>query len=219
MLSLKLNELPWVLAWTCSLTHTHSLSLSLSHTHTIFVPEIVALPFTLLWFFSVWRTKNSIFEWWGVQRAQLRPCLLHNGDRGAAREGEISLYLVYHFQWKIPIFLSLSLLNTQRHRHTSRHITRTKCTVIRAVSIHYVVKGGKWLMHIWIKVQLKDAAPSYSCYSSIRSWNTPFQRGKKIKVAQCPSILLYFSLDGHSRTHWLFLICGRKGTRLPIIFT
>lgn len=42
--------------------------------------------------------------------------------------------------------------------------------------------GGKWLMHIWIKVQLKDAALSYSCYSSIRSWNTHFAEGKREEV-------------------------------------
>lgn len=109
----------------------------------------------------------------GKQRPQLRPCLLQEGgEMFAFTEREISLYLTI----SITKFL-FSLLHT--HPHIHRHITRTKCTVIRAVSIHYVIKGGKWLMHIWIKVQLKDAAHSYSCYSSIRSWNTPSQRGKK----------------------------------------
>lgn len=61
--------------------------------------------------------------------------------------------------------------------------------------------GGKWLMHIWIKVQLKDAALSYSCYSSIRSRNTPFPEGKREElldslglIAQMNMISVHFGV-------------------------
>lgn len=145
---------------------------------------------------SVWRTENSISEWWGVQRTQLRPCLLDNGDRGKVRETETCFHgagffpLVYHFQWKIPIF---SISNTHTLTHSQAyHKDRTHSNQSFEYPLCY--KEGKWLMHIWIKVQLKDVALSYGCYSSIKSSNTSFQRQKKVAHS-------YFFL-----CEWLFVI-------------
>lgn len=107
-------------------------------------------PFPFCSALSAPRPKNSIFEWWGVQRAQLRPCLLHNGDRGVDREEgrgkrDFSVSCLPFLREKsLLFFLAIPLSHTGTHTHTY-NIARTKCTVIKAVSIHYVVKGGEMI--------------------------------------------------------------------------
>lgn len=71
--------------------------------------------------------------WWGMQKAQRGHVFL---IMETERKGE---NLNFH-RWRkknsdLSFFLSLFLV----HEHTAR----AKCTVIKAVSIHYVVKGGE----------------------------------------------------------------------------
>lgn len=71
--------------------------------------------------------KNSIFEWWGAQRAQLGPRLPHNGDRGLDREEGRKIRLlcveVYSLTKKYfrPFILSVPLSGAQAHHKDKMH--------------------------------------------------------------------------------------------------
>lgn len=103
--------------------------------------QIVAVLFTLLWFaglkddkFNIWvlgcakSTAGAMFTVYFIMETE-------EGHREAA-ERELSLFAIL---CEKSLFFPVSV---HTHTHT---ITRTKCPVIKAVSIHYVVKGPEMI--------------------------------------------------------------------------
>lgn len=169
-------------------THTYS--------HTLFFPPGCCSPFHIALVCTCEGLKIQYLSGGAYKEHSWGPVYYIMETEGRMEGERQSERDFFSWGWRYPrplftisdeksIFFSLTTTHTQAHHKDKKHSNQ---------SFEYPLcfKRGKWLMHIWIKVQLKVAALSYGCYSSIRSWNTPFQREKKEGNTQ--SFLHYFHI-------------------------